>query len=377
MKKRKKRIRKSIYIILILIIIIVLILVFKKDKYNIKLIDNLNIEVNSTITNLDLIKDTSNCNIISEEEKIDTSKLGKKDINILIKDKNNKEHNYPISINIVDTTIPSIEYKDYLTTTLGKKIDLLENVSVTDNSNEDIDVSIEGDYSFDKVGTYKLYYVAKDSSGNICKKEFTLEVEDSNMVDNNTDDIIEFTTSKGFSGITKNGVTYIDGVLVVNKTYSLPDDYGNGLTSTTTNAFYKMQAASKLENLNIYLSSGFRSYSTQDRIYNNYVARDGKEAADTYSARPGYSEHQSGLAFDVNQINDTFNDSAEAKWLANNCYKYGFILRYPKGKEDITGYKYESWHFRYVGEELATKLYNNGNWITLEEYFGITSSYEE
>ena len=377
MKKRKKRIRKSIYIILILIIIIVLILVFKKDKYNIKLIDNLNIEVNSTITNLDLIKDTSNCNIISEEEKIDTSKLGKKDINILIKDKNNKEHNYPISINIVDTKVPTIEYKDYLTTTLGNEIDLLENVSVTDNSNEDIDVSIEGDYSFDKVGIYKLYYVAKDSSGNVCKKEFTLEVEDSNMVGNNTDNIIEFTTSKGFSGITKNGVTYIDGVLVVNKTYSLPDDYGNGLTSTTTNAFYKMQAASKLENLNIYLSSGFRSYSTQDRIYNNYVARDGKMAADTYSARPGYSEHQSGLAFDVNQINDTFNDSAEAKWLANNCYKYGFILRYPKGKEDITGYKYESWHFRYVGVELATKLYNNGNWITLEEYFGITSAYEE
>ena len=378
MKKRKKKFKKNVYLIFILVIIIIILLLsFKKDKYNIKLIDNLNIEVNSTITNLDLIKDTSNCNIISEEEKIDTSKLGKKDINILIKDKNNKEHNYPISINIVDTTIPSIEYKDYLTTTLGKKIDLLENVVVTDNSNEDIDISIEGDYSFDKVGTYKLYYVAKDSSGNVCKKEFTLEVEDSNMVDNNTDDIIEFTTSKGFSGITKNGVTYIDGVLVVNKTYSLPDDYGNGLTSTTTNAFYKMQAASKLENLNIYLSSGFRSYSTQDRIYNNYVARDGKEAADTYSARPGYSEHQSGLAFDVNQINDTFNDSAEAKWLANNCYKYGFILRYPKGKEDITGYKYESWHFRYVGEELATKLYNNGDWITLEEYFGITSAYEE
>ena len=377
MKRRKKRIRKSIYIILILIIIIVLILVFKKDKINIELIDNLNIEINSTITNLDLIKNNNNYKILSKEEKIDTSKLGKKDINILIKDKNNKEHNYPISINIVDTTIPSIEYKDYLTTTLGKKIDLLENVVVTDNSNEDIDVSIEGDYSFDKVGTYKLYYVAKDSSENVCKKEFTLEVEDSNMVGNNTDNIIEFTTSKGFKGITKNGVTYIDGVLVVNKTYSLPDNYGNGLTSTTTSAFYKMQAASKLENLNIYLSSGFRSYSTQDRIYNNYVARDGKEAADTYSARPGYSEHQSGLAFDVNQINDTFNDSAEAKWLANNCYKYGFILRYPKGKEDITGYKYESWHFRYVGEELATKLYNNGNWITLEEYFGITSSYEE
>ena len=385
MKKKKKYFYLKLLLVLIVIIVILLILKFKiftKEDYSIELIDNLNIEINSAITNLDLVKSYKNLEIVSTEEKIDTSTLGEKTINLVIKDKSGEQHDYSFNINIVDTTIPIIEGKEEFSTTLGNKIDLLAGVNVTDNSNEDIEASIEGDYSFDKVGSYKLYYVAKDSSGNEARKEFSLEVEDANLVndepqDDGQEEVIEFTTSKGFKGVTKNGVTYIDGVLVVNKTYPLPEDYGNGLTSTTTNAFYEMQAASKLENLNIYLSSGFRSYSTQDRIYNNYVARDGKQMADTYSARPGHSEHQTGLAFDVNQINDTFNDSAEAKWLANNCYKYGFILRYPQGKEDITGYKYESWHFRYVGVDLATKLYNNGDWITLEEYFGITSSYEE
>ena len=385
MKKKKKYFYLKLLLVLIVIIVILLILKFKiftKEDYSIELIDNLNIEINSAITNLDLVKSYKNLEIVSTEEKIDTSTLGEKTINLVIKDKSDEQHDYSFNINIVDTTIPIIEGKEEFSTTLGNKIDLLAGVNVTDNSNEDIEASIEGDYSFDKVGSYKLYYVAKDSSGNEARKELSLEVEDANLVndepqDDGQEEVIEFTTSKGFKGVTKNGVTYIDGVLVVNKTYPLPEDYGNGLTSTTTNAFYEMQAASKLENLNIYLSSGFRSYSTQDRIYNNYVARDGKQMADTYSARPGHSEHQTGLAFDVNQINDTFNDSAEAKWLANNCYKYGFILRYPQGKEDITGYKYESWHFRYVGVDLATKLYNNGDWITLEEYFGITSSYEE
>ena len=136
-----------------------------------------------------------------------------------------------------------------------------------------------------------------------------------------------------------------------------------------------MQAAAKADGLNIYISSGFRSYSYQKNLYNNYVNRDGVVAADTYSARAGHSEHQSGLAFDVNTINDSFANTEEGKWLNDNCYKYGFILRYPKGKSDETGYQYEPWHFRYVGVELAEKLYNNGNWITVEDYFGITSKY--
>ena len=111
--------------------------------------------------------------------------------------------------------------------------------------------------------------------------------------------------------------------------------------------------------------------------FESYVENDGKDAADNYSARPGHSEHQTGLAFDLNSITDDFQYTNEGIWVNENCYRYGFILRYPKNKEEITGYKYESWHLRYVGIDLATKLYNNSDWITLEEYFNLTSEYKK
>lgn len=169
--------------------------------------------------------------------------------------------------------------------------------------------------------------------------------------------------------------TFINGVLIVNKSYKLPKDYNPGsLDETVVNAFYHMQEDAKAEGLNIWIASGFRSYEDQDRIYNKYLAREGQEVADTFSARPGYSEHQTGLAFDLNTIDDSFADTREGTWVAENAHKYGFIIRYPKGKESITGYKYEPWHLRYVGTMLATELYNSG--LTLEEYFNIKSVYK-
>ena len=169
------------------------------------------------------------------------------------------------------------------------------------------------------------------------------------------------------------GITYINGILIANKSYSLPSDFNPGLDSTCYAQFCKLSNAAAQQGLNIYLSSGFRSYSDQNWIYNNYCARDGQAAADTYSARPGYSEHQSGLAIDVNQIDDSFIGTPEAIWLENHCHEYGFILRYPQGKQDITGYQYESWHIRYVGTDLSYAIHNSG--LTLEEYFGIDSYY--
>ena len=169
------------------------------------------------------------------------------------------------------------------------------------------------------------------------------------------------------------GLTYINGVLIANKSYSLPADFAPGLDSTCYNQFCKLSSAAAQEGLNIYLSSGFRSYDYQAQIYNNYCNRDGQAAADTYSARPGYSEHQTGLAIDVNQIDDSFIGTPEAIWLENHCHEFGFILRYPQGKQDITGYQYESWHIRYVGTDLATQIHASG--LTLEEYFGIDSYY--
>lgn len=172
----------------------------------------------------------------------------------------------------------------------------------------------------------------------------------------------------------KDGITYVNGVLIANKTYSLPSTYApNGLTAEFNTAFAKMQAAAKQDRMTLGICSGYRSYSYQATLYNNYVARDGKAAADTYSARPGHSEHQTGLAADINYAGDSFNSTPEAKWLAENCHKYGFIIRYPKGKESITGYKYEGWHVRYLGEELAGLVHDPG--LTLEEYFAIDSKY--
>lgn len=271
--------------------------------------------------------------------------------------------------------LPIIQYQKEITTTLGKEIDLLQDVTATSNKQEALTVSVEGTYNFQKEGEYHLFYVAKDKEGNERKESFTLKVIKPNT--NEPIDENHFTTSKGFRGEVINGATYIEGTLIVNKTYALPSSFGNGLTEETKTAFNKLKAAALLDGFDIYISSGFRSYERQVTLYNNYVKRDGKAAADTYSARPGHSEHQSGLTFDVNEISDKFHNTPEAKWLSENCYKYGFILRFPNGKEKETGYKYESWHFRYVGEELATKLYNNGDWLTLEGYFGITSEYQD
>ena len=169
------------------------------------------------------------------------------------------------------------------------------------------------------------------------------------------------------------GLTYIQGILIANKTYALPADYNPGIDPEAQAAFYEMQAAAASEGVNLYIDNGFRSYELQSWLYNYYVSVDGKAAADTYSARPGHSEHQTGLAFDLSPVSDSFAYTPEGIWTNENCWKYGFIIRYPKDKEAITGYKYEPWHIRYLGKEVAKAVYESG--LCLEEYLGIDSVY--
>lgn len=377
MKKKKKKLLVVIIFFTIIGLFTGIMYFINSKKAIVSLKKNRSVDINSEVCNLDFIDNINNGKIISKKKIIDTSHLGKKKIVIKIKNSFGKIKIYNYYVNVVDEDAPVISFNDNLSTTVGSQIDLLKDVNVSDNSNEDITVTIEGEYDFNKEGSYELYYVAKDSSGNEKKEKFILNVtKKKEVVVTPVNNVSYFTTSKGFNGFTKNGITYIDGVLIVNKTYSIPNTYyPGGLTSETKKNMSNMFADASSIGLNIYLSSGFRSYSDQKYIYNNYVSYDGNEKADTYSARPGHSEHQTGLAFDVNQIDDTFIGTPEANWLSDNCWKYGFILRYPEGKTNETGYKYESWHFRYVGTELATKLYNNGDWITLENYFGITSQY--
>ncbi len=186
----------------------------------------------------------------------------------------------------------------------------------------------------------------------------------------------------------------LGNLVVVNKKYSLPIDYKPSdlvvpnvsfsysgvleqsyMRAPAAKQMEKMFAAAKKEGVTLNAVSGFRSGERQKVLYNNYVARDGKAAADQYSARPGHSEHQTGLTFDIsapsvgNGLTAALGDTKEGKWIANNAAKYGFIVRYDRGFQSRTGYTYEPWHIRYVGVDVATQIKNNGQ--TLEEYMKV------
>lgn len=180
-------------------------------------------------------------------------------------------------------------------------------------------------------------------------------------------------------------ITNQDDLLVlVNKYHKLSNDYApsdletinskyqwlgrsNQLRHDAKIAFEEMCEAATKDNIYIYAGSGYRSYATQKSLYNRYVNQDGFAAAETYSARASYSEHQTGLAMDIaNKSGFISKGDKEYDWLVNNSYKYGFILRYPEGKEKITGYMYEEWHYRYLGKDVAKDVYDSK--LTYDEY---------
>ena len=176
-----------------------------------------------------------------------------------------------------------------------------------------------------------------------------------------------------------------DKRILVNKHYYLTENYipenleeidekysraGMKLVNYAKSSFEKLSKEAKNNNMNIIAMSSYRSYEYQVNLYNRYVNEDGKEEADTYSGRPGHSEHQTGLAVDVYNVKETYTNferTKEFNWMQEHAHEYGFILRFPKGKENETGYQYESWHYRYVGEEIAKYIHDNN--ITLEEYY--------
>ena len=168
--------------------------------------------------------------------------------------------------------------------------------------------------------------------------------------------------------VVTDGITYVGGVLICNKKYSLPSDYGSGLSSELQTALQKMRNAS---GYSMPIVSGYRSYEYQITVYQGWCNKDGQEIADTYSARPGHSEHQSGLAADITSIYQSYGETAEGRWLAAHAHEYGFIVRYQLGKDDITGYMYEPWHLRYLGESTARLVFDSG--LTLDEFLGVES----
>ena len=176
---------------------------------------------------------------------------------------------------------------------------------------------------------------------------------------------------------------------ITNKNHPIDSDYvpadltivnvnSNGtqyLRSEAASALVNMFEAARRDNINLYLVSGYRSYAQQLELYNTYVRTDGKALADQYDAIPGACEHQLGLAVDLSDdnrdhdIDDSFETTAAYQWLLKHSYEYGFILRFPRGKEAITGIAYNPWSFRYIGIEVAKKVYDSG--LTLEEFYKV------
>ncbi len=172
--------------------------------------------------------------------------------------------------------------------------------------------------------------------------------------------------------------------MLVNKFHYLPATYapddivpiknwyaydGHSIKDEVYTQFIKMWEDAKDEGLNLIINSSYRTFEDQQEIYDS--------SNDDYASKPGFSEHQTGLALDIvtyDSMDNEFEKTDEFRWLQNNAYKYGFILRYPKGKEFLTGYAYESWHYRYLGVDLATKVYKSG--LTYEEYYAYYCEYK-
>ena len=150
---------------------------------------------------------------------------------------------------------------------------------------------------------------------------------------------------------------------------------GRRMRAAAADAFHRLAEEAKKRDMTIVITTAYRSYEFQSRLYNYYVAADGQEEADKYSAQPGKSEHQTGLAADISspsvnyKLTLDFAESEEGKWLAENAHLFGFIIRYPEGKEELTGYRYEPWHIRYVGLPAAEYMHEHN--CTLEEYLQI------
>ncbi len=242
--------------------------------------------------------------------------------------------------------------------------------------------------------------LTENSKSNNVKDELEEETVEDETTDETTEDYVEEDLLAGTT-YTVDGKTMVkntDDILVlVNKNRNLPADYKpNDLVipnvrfsfeENIEKKYMRKEAAQALEELfneaeksgiYLYAVSGFRSYERQKYLFDYRAARDGFEEANKLTAYPGQSEHQTGLAMDISceslgfDLRQEFEQTAEGKWLKENAHKYGFIIRYPKGAEDITGYSYEPWHVRYVGKETADKIYERG--ITLEEYLGDKSS---
>ena len=252
-------------------------------------------------------------------------------------------------IKIIETKISNVNVKKYL---LNEKYDNLtkfvyspyfniENISRYENYFSKNNYSIDDTVLYVEIGLDKEFYTNVNEISNY----------------NDTDALVNKYNKL------PSGIKY-DDLVVIDKQYS--DNGKRKLRKVAYDHFVEMANAAKKDNIKLYVVSGYRTEKQQNSLFNNNVKRNGIKHALMYSAKPNYSEHQLGLAADINNVNVKFEKTKEYTWLKENSYKYGFIERYPKNKEFITGYGYEPWHYRYLGVDIATKIFEEN--ITYEEY---------
>ena len=252
-------------------------------------------------------------------------------------------------IEIISTKISNVDVKKYLLT----------------EKYEDITKFIASPYyKVEKTSRYQNYYNKHkeyDADNVVIYVEIGLDIEFYTEMDEITNyDEVDALVNK-YHKLPSNYEA--KDLVTLSKTYS---SRGHKIKKVASEPLMKMIDAARADGLNLLVISGYRTESTQRGLFNTSVKRHGMDHALIYSAKPGHSEHQLGLAVDLNSTEESFDQTKEYKWLKANSYKYGFIERYPKGKEFITGYGYEPWHYRYLGVDLATKVYTEN--VTYEEY---------
>lgn len=284
---------------------------------------------------------------------------------------------------IRDTTAPEFtQSADTITLTEGSSMPDIREYFQADDLDPELEYSWDvTDHMLETHGIFECTVRVKDSSGNTSSRPFELVMEagrepDAEIPEHDAVLSTQQPESEQAIASVQNAVpentdapTVIQGILLANKKHPLPAGFAPGEDTKAGAAARQMIADMQSLGLDISSSySGYRSYETQAQLYNNYCAASGQAAADTFSARPGYSEHQTGLAFDLKHLDGSLVErEPEASWIREHCTDYGFILRYQEGTEAITGYMAEPWHLRWIGEQAGDIMASG---LTLEEYLG-------
>ena len=278
--------------------------------------------------------------------------------------------------------IHSIPYKLEKLGYQKEEIIFFENFTQKENSKLSIDDILNHPYHKDLASFLKeKYFIYDNLERYLAYKDRNNKLTNSEVVS-----LVNVNRDKEYYENVKKTDISKENLMLVNKYYALDKDfafddlvevsiqhcYGNQkIRKEVYEKFKQMFNDAKKENLTIIINSSYRTYEYQENLWNNYARAHDEAWADSYAARKGHSEHQTGLTIDVTTYGvkeqEDFETTDEFRWMRENAHKYGFILRYPKNQENITGYSYESWHYRYVGVDMATKIYEEG--ITFDEYY--------